>query len=55
MPNDPQDIPKPAVESEVAPQEKESPPEEPSAENEGEVGEFITRHVLDKDTVFFEG
>ena len=38
----------------------DNPPPEPakpeSAESEKEqVGEFITRHILEKDTVFFEG
>lgn len=30
-------------------------PKASEAENEQDVGEFINRHVLEKDTVFFEG
>jgi hypothetical protein len=37
---------------------KEQPPEEPAApvsELEEDIGDFINRHVLEKDSVFFEG
>ena len=45
----------------VTPEEtKPTPPEAPPTESdkqkkEEEVGDFITRHVLEKDSVFFEG
>ena len=35
--------------------EKPETPEEPASEPEEDVGDFITRHVLEKDSVFFEG
>jgi hypothetical protein len=40
-----------SVESEPV---KPEPPESPESQKE-QVGEFITRHILEKDTVFFEG
>lgn len=30
-------------------------PEEPVSEQDKDVGDFINRHVLEKDSVFFEG
>ena len=52
MPEDPEAPPKPAAK--VAPPQ---PPVQSEAEleQEKEIGDFITRHVLDKDSVFFEG
>ena len=51
MPEDPEVAPKPAA--------KVAPPQpvksEAELEQEKEIGDFITRHVLDKDSVFFEG
>jgi hypothetical protein len=39
-----------------APQDAAEPaPAEPSTPKEEEIGDFITRHVLEKDSVFFEG
>jgi hypothetical protein len=32
-----------------------APPEPPEPELDEETGDFITRHVLEKDSVFFEG
>jgi hypothetical protein len=31
------------------------PPERPEPELDEDAGDFITRHVLEKDSVFFEG
>jgi hypothetical protein len=46
---------KPNAEPEPKPAEPEAvEPENAEAEKE-QVGEFITRHILEKDTVFFEG
>ena len=46
------EIPKPEDGSSVEPS---SDSQEAAQELEREVGEFITRNVLEKDTVFFEG
>jgi hypothetical protein len=32
-----------------------TPPERPEPELDEDAGDFITRHVLEKDSVFFEG
>jgi len=32
-----------------------TPPEAPAPELDQDAGDFITRHVLEKDSVFFEG
>jgi hypothetical protein len=45
---EPQSKPDQSVESEPV------KPEPPESQKE-QVGEFITRHILEKDTVFFEG
>ena len=48
MPEDP----KPSTDQPVEP----APPEAATSEqNEEDIGDFITRHVLEKDSVFFEG
>jgi hypothetical protein len=44
--------PKPAPDQSVQPPSAEPPPTELDIE---EIGDFITRHVLEKDSVFFEG
>jgi len=44
---------KPAVEQPVEPAAPAA--SDNGAENEAEAGDFITRNVLDKDSVFFEG
>jgi hypothetical protein len=49
MPEDPKPPAEPIAEA-IAPETPDSAPE-----NEEEAGEFITRNVLEKDTVFFEG
>ena len=38
--------------SPTTPAEPETAPEKPK---DSDIGEFITRHVLEKDAVFFEG
>jgi len=35
--------------------EEPAPPEPTLSEEEADMGDFITRHVLEKDSVFFEG
>ena len=45
---------KPNVEPEPPVQPEPVKPENAEPEKE-QVGEFITRHILEKDTVFFEG
>jgi len=35
--------------------EEPTPPETALTEEEADMGDFIARHVLDKDSVFFEG
>ena len=46
------DEPEPKADESVEP----IPPEvTPSSEEEQDIGDFITRHVLEKDSVFFEG
>ena len=35
--------------------EEPVPPETELTEEEADMGDFIARHVLDKDSVFFEG
>jgi hypothetical protein len=50
MPEDQEPIPEPSAEP--------TPPEAPAAsgsEMDEDTGDFITRHVLEKDSVFFEG
>jgi hypothetical protein len=48
MPEDP----KPTEDQALEP----APPEAPvSHQDEEDIGDFITRHVLEKDSVFFEG
>jgi hypothetical protein len=47
MPEDP----KPIEDQSIEP----TPPERPEPELDQETGDFITRHVLEKDSVFFEG
>lgn len=44
---------KPAADQAAQP----APPEPPKSEQDQEtdVGDFVTRHVLEKDSVFFEG
>jgi hypothetical protein len=44
--------PNPAPESPTNPAQPEPVPEKPK---DTDIGEFITRHVLEKDAVFFEG
>ena len=51
MPEDPKTAPKPTVQ----PALPESPAIEQDQDKEEEIGDFITRHVLEKDSVFFEG
>jgi hypothetical protein len=46
----PQD-PKPTTDPPADP----DPPETPGNTQEEEIGDFINRHVLEKDSVFFEG
>ena len=46
MPDEPKEAPDPKSEPEPKPEPKEQ---------SEEVGEFINRHILEKDTVFFEG
>ncbi len=43
--------------SQPSPTDPESPSPNPTEEkvNEDEIGDFIARQVLDKDSVFFEG
>ena len=43
--------------SNPAPQLEPAPPETPTTDQaiDDEVGDFISGHVLEKDTVFFEG
>jgi hypothetical protein len=48
MPENPEPVPEPAPAQIV-------PPEEINQDMEQEAGDFITRHVLEKDSVFFEG
>jgi hypothetical protein len=50
MPDDPKPNPDPPNAGEPA---EPAPPE--AADKEDEIGEFINRHILEKDTVFFEG
>jgi len=45
--------PQPAAAS--APPAPASPTETSDRQDESEIGDFITRHVLEKDSVFFEG
>jgi hypothetical protein len=45
------EIPEPTAEK----PENDNPPEAKPEEMEQEAGDFITRHVLEKDSVFFEG
>jgi hypothetical protein len=47
MPENPEPKPDPAPEP--------APPAASTEEMEQEAGDFITRHVLEKDSVFFEG
>jgi len=48
MPEDPNPTPDQPVEP--------TPPEGATSQpNEEDIGDFITRHVLEKDSVFFEG
>ena len=42
---------KPIADTPVEP----APPEPTLSEEEADMGDFITRHVLEKDSVFFEG
>ncbi len=51
MPKDP-DI---ASEGAAAPSSAEKPPAQGSEAEEKEIGDFITRQVLEKDSVFFDG
>jgi hypothetical protein len=44
MAEDPEPVPEPSAE-----------PVPPEKDSEDEAGDFITRNVLEKDTVFFEG
>jgi hypothetical protein len=44
--------PKPAPDDPVKPAAVATPPSEQELED---IGDFITRHVLEKDSVFFEG
>ncbi len=44
--------PKPAPDEPVEPPSVEKQPSEQDLED---IGDFITRHVLEKDSVFFEG
>jgi hypothetical protein len=44
--------PKPATGDPVEPPTVATPPSEQELED---IGDFITRHVLEKDSVFFEG
>jgi hypothetical protein len=46
--------PKPTAADPVAPVLAETPPPT-QQDQENEIGDFITRHVLEKDSVFFEG
>ena len=47
-----QEDPKAAADQSVEP----APPEPPeNTQDEQDAGDFITRHVLEKDSVFFEG
>jgi hypothetical protein len=43
----------------MAPEDPKTKPEEPAEpverEHDEEIGDFINRHILEKDTVFFEG
>ena len=47
MPENPEEKPEPTPEP--------APPAASQEEMEKEAGDFITRHVLEKDSVFFEG
>lgn len=51
--------PEQTVAADVAPSASESSEQKPSEssqqEKDQEIGDFITRHVLEKDSVFFEG
>jgi hypothetical protein len=47
MPEDPKPIEDQSIEPTL--------PERPEPELDEETGDFITRHVLEKDSVFFEG
>lgn len=49
------DDPKPDEQQQPAPAAADTTAPPPSAEREKEIGDFITRHVLEKDSVFFEG
>jgi hypothetical protein len=51
MPDDPKLNPDPPN---AEPPPKPGAPES-EAEKEEEIGDFINRHILEKDTVFFEG
>jgi hypothetical protein len=53
MPEDLKAPPKPATKA--APPQPVPVKSEADLEQEKEIGDFITRHVLDKDSVFFEG
>ena len=46
----PEDL-KPIADQSIEP----APPERPEPELDEDTGDFITRHVLEKDSVFFEG
>jgi hypothetical protein len=48
MPEDP----KPTTDQPDQPAPPEAPP---NPQDEEDIGDFITRHVLEKDSVFFEG
>jgi hypothetical protein len=52
MPEEPK-VPDPQAESAAPAPTGEA--ETPNSAEKDEIGEFITRQVLDKDTVFFEG
>jgi len=53
----PEEHPKPSPETPAEPAAEVKPPEvkPTAAEIEQDAGDFITRHVLEKDSVFFEG
>jgi len=46
---------KPAADASAEPAHPEPTHTGPENESESEAGDFITRNVLEKDTVFFEG
>ena len=62
MPEDPKSAPgdpEQTVAADAAPKPSGSSEQKPSEgsqlEKDQEIGDFITRHVLEKDSVFFEG